>query len=68
LIQRARNLAGTRVLLTALAPVAVPAPTMLTLTLTRTDTDRTGATTATTVTGSRFAIEEPRSERMEAGT
>jgi len=36
--------------------------------VTRTDTDRTGATSSTAVTGRRFAIDVPRSVRMEAGT
>ena len=65
--QRARNLAGTRVLLTPAAPVTVAAASTLSVTLTRTVTDRTGATTSTTVTGTRFAIDEPRSVRMETG-
>ena len=67
LAQRCRNLAGTRVLLTPSTPVAVPTAEKITLVLTRTVTDRTGATTATTVTGQRFAIEVPRTVRMEAG-
>jgi hypothetical protein len=67
LSQRCRNLAGTRVLLTPPAPVTVPAADTITLTVTRTVTDRTGATSATAVTGRRFAIDVPRSVRMEAG-
>jgi hypothetical protein len=67
LAQRCRNLAGTRVLLTPTAPTAVPTAQGITLVLTRTVTDRTGATTSTTVTGQRFAIDVPRSVRMEAG-
>ncbi|HWM96646.1 MAG TPA: hypothetical protein VNO54_06275, partial [Streptosporangiaceae bacterium] len=66
--QRCRNLAGTRVLLTPPAPITVPGADTITLTLTRTDTDRTGATSSTAVTGRRFAIDVPRSVRMEAGT
>ncbi len=54
-------------LLTPSAPVAVPTAENITLVLTRTVTDRTGATTATTVTGQRFAIDVPRTVRMEAG-
>jgi hypothetical protein len=68
LSQRCRNLAGTRVLLTPPAPVTVPAADAITLTVTRTVTDRTGATSGTAVTGRRFAIEVPRSVRMEVGT
>ncbi|GLX99358.1 hypothetical protein [Herbidospora sp. NBRC 101105] len=64
---RCRNTAGTRVLLTPAAPVAVPAAETITLTLTRTATSRTGTVTATTVTGRRFALAVPRSVRMEAG-
>jgi len=66
--QRYRNLAGTRVLLTPSAPVTVPGADTITLTVTRTVTDRTGATSSTTATGRRFAIDVPRSVRMEAGT
>ena len=66
--QRRRNLAGTRVLLAPSAPVAVPGADLIVVTLTRTETDRTGATSISTVTGRRFAIDVPRSVRMEAGT
>jgi len=67
LAQRCRNLAGTRVLLTPSAPVAVTGADTITLALTRTVTDRTGTASSTTVTGRRFAIDVPRSVRMEAG-
>ena len=40
----------------------------ISLTLTRTVTDAAGTTTSTAVTGSRFAIDVPRTVRMEAGT
>ena len=65
--QRRRNEAGTRVLLAPPAPVAVAGAGDITLAVTRTVTHRDGTTTATVVTGSRFAIDEPRSVRMEAG-
>ncbi len=68
LAQRRRNLAGTRVLLTPAAPVAVTDAGVLTVTLRRTVTDRTGSTTSSTVTGRRFALDIPRSVQMEAGT
>jgi hypothetical protein len=67
LSQRARNLAGTRVLLTPPSPVVVAGADRLTVTLTRTVTDRTGTTTSTTISGARFAIGQPRSVLMEAG-
>ena len=66
LVPRCRNEAGTRVLLAPAAPFTVGGDT-LSVTLTRTVTDRTGTTTSTSVTGSRFAIDEPRAVRMEAG-
>ena len=68
LAQRRRNLAGTRVLLAPPAPVTVAGADEISLTVTRTVTERDGTTTSTTVTGSRFAIDVPRSVRMEAGT
>jgi len=68
LTQRVRNEAGTRVVLTPTTPVATAGGGTLSLTLRRTDTDRTGQTTSTTIAGSRYAIDEPRSVRMEAGT
>ena len=52
----------------AAGPVTVAGADEITLTVTRTVTERDGTTTATTVTGSRFAIDVPRSVRMEAGT
>jgi hypothetical protein len=54
-------------MLTPSAPVAVTGADTITLTLTRTVTDRTGTTSSTTITGRRFAIDVPRSVRMEAG-
>ena len=68
LAQRCRNLAGTRVILAPPAPVAVPGDDLISLTVTRTVTDAAGTTTSTAVTGSRFAIDVPRTVRMEAGT
>ncbi len=65
---RARNLAGTRVLLTPAAPVAVAGADTLTLVLTRSVTDRTGTVTSTVLTGRRFALDVPRTVQMEAGT
>jgi hypothetical protein len=68
LAQRCRNLAGTRVLLAPPAPLAVPGADLISLTATRTVTDAIGTTTSTAVTGRRFAIDVPRTVRMEAGT
>ncbi len=67
LSQRCRNRAGTRVLLTPTAPVVVTGADRINLVLARTLTDRTGSTATTTVTGSRFTEDLPRSVRMEAG-
>jgi len=67
LAQRRRNLAGTRVLLAPPAPLAVAGASEISLTVTRTVTAADGTTTSTAVTGSRFAIDVPRTVRMEAG-
>jgi len=67
LAQRRRNLAGTRVLLAPPAPLVVAGANEISLTVTRTVTAADGTTTSTAVTGSRFAIDVPRTVRMEAG-
>lgn len=68
LLQRCRNVAGTRVLLTPAAPALVVGADELRISLARTVTGASGATTTSIVTGRRFAIDVPRSVRMEAGT
>ncbi|MGB7982150.1 MAG: hypothetical protein WCF36_15315, partial [Candidatus Nanopelagicales bacterium] len=67
LLQRARNVAGTRVLLTPAAPSLVIGADELRISLARTVTGASGSTTTSIVTGRRFAIDIPRSVRMEAG-
>ncbi len=68
LLQRVRNAAGTRVLLTPAAPSLVTGADELRISLARTVTGASGSTTTSIVTGRRFAIDVPRSVRMEAGT
>ena len=67
LLQRCRNVAGTRVLLTPAAPALVAGADELRISLARTVTGASGSTTTSVVTGRRFAIDVPRSVRMEAG-
>ena len=67
LLQRCRNVAGTRVLLTPAAPARVAGADELRISLARTVTGASGSTTTSVVTGRRFAIDVPRSVRMEAG-
>jgi hypothetical protein len=66
--ERGRNLAGTRVLLAPTAPFEPTGTDHISLSLRRTVTDRFGTQSSTTVTGRRFALDIPRSVRMEAGT
>ncbi|WP_460980190.1 hypothetical protein, partial [Pseudactinotalea suaedae] len=75
LVQRRRNTNGTRVLLGPAAPTAVSPSGAdpfqaqpLVMQLTRTLTDRTGATSATVVTGSRAALTAPRAVYQEVGS